>query len=210
MELLSMSGLAEDDRIVALGDIVDRGPDSPAVLDFFRTHPNALSLMGNHERKHIGSFHGEVNPSRSQIMTRLQFTEQTYSDAVALMTGFPLFMEFPEAILVHASLEPGIPLEKQCESVLIGSMSGEHHMKRNYDHEWYELYDGDKPVIAGHKDYSGKGEPIIFKDKVFLIDTGCCYGFSLTGLILPDYSIISVKSQKNYWALAMQSRRKKF
>jgi len=100
--------MADGDRIIALGDIVDRGPDSPAVLDFFRTHPNASSIMGNHERKHLLSFRGEIQPARSQVLARRQFTETLYPDAVAFMAGLPTFMELPEAILVHGFLEPGI------------------------------------------------------------------------------------------------------
>ena len=38
-ELLDKAGIADDDRIIALGDIVDRGPDSVQVLDFFCDFP---------------------------------------------------------------------------------------------------------------------------------------------------------------------------
>lgn len=40
--LLDINGVANDDRIIALGDIVDRGPDSVQVLDFL----NNLSTAG--------------------------------------------------------------------------------------------------------------------------------------------------------------------
>lgn len=207
MELLARAGLADDDRIIALGDIVDRGPDSPAVVDYFRSHSNASSLMGNHERKHIFSFRGEIEPARSQILARRQFTETLYPDAVGFMVGFPTFMELPEAILVHGFLEPDIPLEQQKETVLVGSMSGELHMKRRYERPWYQLYAGEKPVIAGHHDYSKRGEPIVCRERVFLIDTGCCFGRYLTGLVLPEFRMVSVKSAKNYWSAAIQSQK---
>lgn len=208
-ELLARAGLAEGDRIVALGDMVDRGPDSPAVLDFFRSHPNASSIMGNHERKHILSFRGETKPARSQVLARRQFTEPLYAEAVVFMETLPAFMEISEAILVHGFLEPGIRLEEQKKTVLVGSMSGELHMKRHYDRAWYELYPGETPVIAGHHDYSGSGRPIVYRDRVFLIDTGCCYGRCLTGLVLPEFRMVSVKSAKNYWAAANQSQKRR-
>jgi hypothetical protein len=182
LELLDQAGLADDDRIIALGDIVDRGPDSSAVLDFFRSHPNALSIMGSHERKHIRASLGEIEPSIAQTLTRQQFSEQAYSEAVTFMKEFPMYVEIPEAILFHGLLEPGISLEEQRETVLVGSMSGEHHMKRHYNCAWYELYSGEKPIIAGHHDYSKVGKPTVYRDRVFLIDTGCCFGGNLTAL----------------------------
>lgn len=51
--LLDKAGLTEGDAIISVGDCVDRGPDTPAVLRFFQEKPNALLIMGNHERKHV-------------------------------------------------------------------------------------------------------------------------------------------------------------
>jgi len=65
--LLDLAGLSGDDEIIALGDIVDRGPATPQVLEFFQTQPNARSLMGNHERKHLRSFRGETKAARSHL-----------------------------------------------------------------------------------------------------------------------------------------------
>ena len=48
-----------DDRIIAVGDLVNRGPASEKVLQFFRDTARASSLMGNHERKHIRSAQGK-------------------------------------------------------------------------------------------------------------------------------------------------------
>ena len=38
-----------DDRLVCLGDMIDRGPDPVGVLRLVRALPGAVSLMGNHE-----------------------------------------------------------------------------------------------------------------------------------------------------------------
>lgn len=75
LDLLDLAGLAEGDQIIALGDIVDRGPETPQVLDFFRDHRNAHSLMGNHERKHVRWAHHEVKPALSQLISREQLGE---------------------------------------------------------------------------------------------------------------------------------------
>ena len=51
----------------------------------------------------------------------------------------------------------------------------------------------------GHLDYSGKREPLVYGDRVFGLDTSCCVGGALTGLLLPEFRFISVPSHANYW-----------
>jgi serine/threonine protein phosphatase 1 len=133
-----------------------------------------------------------------------ELSEASYAEAIAYFATLPLFSELPEAVLVHGCLEPNVVLEFQREEVLVGSMSGEKYLTDRYGEPWYQLYDGDKPVVAGHHDYSQTGTPLVIRDRVFLIDTGCCYGKYLTGLILPDFQLVSVKSRANYWGLARQ------
>jgi serine/threonine protein phosphatase 1 len=202
--LLEKADLTNDDRIIALGDIVDRGPETPEVLDFFRTQPGATSLMGNHERKHIRSLRGELQPAISQRITHQQLGED-YPEAVAWMERLSLYIELPEAILVHGYLEPGIPLEAQRERVLCGTMGGDQYLRTTYDRPWYELWEGEKPVIVGHMDYLRTGEPFIYQDRIFGLDTGCAHGRSLTGLILPGFRLISVPSRGDHWS-ALRNR----
>jgi serine/threonine protein phosphatase 1 len=198
-ELIDKAALSADDEIIALGDMVDRGPASPQVLAFFMSQPNAHSLMGNHERKHVRAYRGEVMPALSQIITRHQIGEERYPAAVAYMATLPPFLDLPEAILVHAFFEPGVALHMQRQTVIVGGMQGEAYLTQRLDRPWYELYDGDKPIIVGHRDYAGKGKPFIYRDRVFGIDTGCCFGGALTGVILPDFHLISVPARKDYW-----------
>ena len=203
-DLFDAAGLAADDEIIAIGDIVDRGPDSPAVLQFFQQTSNAQSLIGNHERKHVRSHRGEIRPALSQLIARRQIGEDAYEQACRFMDSLPRFIELPEAILVHGFFEPGLPLAEQRDTVVVGTLSGEHHLAKQYDRPWYELYDGDKPLIVGHHDYLGSGEPLICDDKVFGIDTGCCHGGRLTGLLLPEFRLVSVPSRRDYWTELQQ------
>lgn len=199
LALLDRAGLSSADRVIALGDIVDRGPDPGAVLRFFQERPHASSLMGNHERKHLRSARGEIRPSLSQIITRVQLGEE-YADALAFLETFPTFLELSEAILVHGYLEPGIPLVEQSASVLCGTMGGDHTLREKYERPWYELYDREKPAIVGHYDYQRSGEPFIYRDRVFGLDTSCVHGSRLTGLVLPEFRFVSVQSSADYWS----------
>ena len=198
-DLLDAAALAEQDQIIALGDIVDRGPDSLRVLSFFAATANACSLMGNHERKHVRSHRGQIRPALSQWITRRQIGEPGYADACRIMDGFPRCLELAEAILVHGFYEPGRSLAEQDESVIVGTLSGERHLGQRYRGPWYDLYDGDKPLIVGHHDYLNNGQPLIWRDRVYAIDTGCCHGGRLTGLLLPEFRLVSVPSRCDYW-----------
>lgn len=197
-ELLDKAGVAEGVRIIALGDIVDRGPDSAQVLDFFSNNPSRLSLMGNHERKHVRGARHEVRLALSQIISREEFGP-AYPQALERMGSFPLYIDLPEAILAHGYLEPGIPLEQQRDTVLCGTMSGDHYLRNQYEQPWYALYDGEKPLIVGHHDHLHNGQPFIFQDRVFCLDTSCVHGGTLTGLLLPEFKIVSVPSRRDYW-----------
>jgi hypothetical protein len=98
--LLDKAGLTEGDFIVSVGDCVDRGPDTPAVLRFFQEKPNTLLIMGNHERKHVRADRHEVKLARSQKISSIQFGE-TYPDALAFMSELPLYLDLPGAWVVH-------------------------------------------------------------------------------------------------------------
>ena len=198
-DLLDKTGPAEGDSIIALGDIVDRGPEPAQVLKLFRITPNASSLMGNHERKHIRSYHGKVRPALSQLITRHQIGKDAYTDAVTYMETFPLYKEIDDAVLVHGFWEPGVQIQEQKEIVLAGTMGGDAYLKELLDRPWYELYDGEKPLVVGHLDYLQTGRPLIANDRVFCLDTGCSHGGRLTALVLPEFEVVSVPSRGNHW-----------
>lgn len=198
LELLDRAGVGPEDEIIAIGDIVDRGPDSRAVLDFFRQRPKASSILGNHERKHLRSARGEIEPAVSQAIVRRELGDD-YSEYLSFMETWPRHRVLPEAILVHGFWEPGVPLEQQRDNVVVGTMSGEQYLKEHYGWPWYEYYDGPLPLIVGHRHYRGDGEPLVWRDRVFALDTGCCYGFRLTGLVLPEFRFVTLPARANHW-----------
>ena len=198
LDLLDRAGLGAGDEVLAVGDLLDRGPDGPQVLDFFRTRPGPASILGNHERKHLRSARGEVEPAPSQRITRFQFGA-AYPDCLAFLATFPRHRELPDALVVHGFWEPGVPLERQRDTVVTGTLSGEHYLSRRLDRPWYELYDGPKPLLVGHRDYHGDGRPLVHRDRVFGLDTGCCHGGRLTGLLLPQFRLVSVPARGDHW-----------
>jgi HEAT repeats/Calcineurin-like phosphoesterase len=203
--LVEKACLDRDDEIIALGDIVDRGPDTMRVIDFFNYRTHARSIMGNHEHKHILSSDRVIQPDPAQQITFDQFTPWGwYGKFIDTIRSYPLYLDMPEALLIHGAFEPGVPITNQKKNVLLGTRNGEAYLRKHYDKPWYELYDGEKPIIAGHRDYSGKGEPLVVGDRIFLMDSGCCYGKYLSAVLLPGFQIIRVKSRKNYWGVIKQ------
>ena len=47
--------LEEEDRVVLLGDLIDRGPDSAGVVEYVREHSQIIAIKGNHEQMAIQS-----------------------------------------------------------------------------------------------------------------------------------------------------------
>jgi len=204
MSLLDCAALGRDDKIIALGDILDRGPDSKKVSEFFSSNERASCLMGNHEHKHILVKNKIIHPALSQEITRTQFSSEQYSNLIDTIEHFPLYVETESSMLVHGSFEPGIHISEQKKAVLLGTRNGETYLRLNYKKPWYELYDLDKPVIVGHRNHSKNGEIRIINENVFFLDTGCCYGKYLSAIQLPDFKVFQVRSHKNYWGIIKQ------
>jgi serine/threonine protein phosphatase 1 len=196
-ELLDKIGFGPDDQVIALGDIFDRGPDNRGILELFSSDSRFMTLKGNHERKHILISENKCRAAVSQMITKEEFGKD-YIRLLEFARNLPNYIELDKAILVHGALEPGIALENQHENILVSSISGERFLNK-LGRPWYELLNINKPVIFGHKVYD---EPLIFQDKVYGIDTGCCLGKRLTAMTLPDFRIYSVKAKKAYWPAA--------
>lgn len=195
MDLLSSVQASEEDIIVSVGDLVDRGPDSPRVLDYFVercARGRAVVLMGNHERKHVRKVY-----SYSQEITRLQFGD-SYAAATEWMAQLPYSFETPEFVVVHAALQPGLPLSAQKEEVLSGTVSGERELSTVLgDRYWHEVYAGEKPVVFGHH-VVGK-DPLVGRGLIYGLDTGACHGGRLTALVVPGFTLHSVSARADHW-----------
>ena len=192
LELLDRAGIGDDDLVVSVGDLVDRGPEPGAVLDFFKTRRNALAICGNHERKHVRNV-----LSYGQQVTREQLAGR-YADDVAWMAGLPYHLETDEVRVVHFGHFPGVPLDEVPEDVRAGTTSGEGRLRERYgESPWWDHYHDDKPIVFGHAVF--EEEPLVVRDRVFGIDTGACHGHRLTGLLVPEMRLVSVPAREDHW-----------
>lgn len=107
MALVQKMGVQDEDLLIALGDIVDRGNKSKEVYTYFRNRPNSLVLMGNHERKHLNGV-----LSYAQEIVKVQFGDE-YKAFVSWLASLDYYFETDEAIIIHAAFEHDKPLSKQ-------------------------------------------------------------------------------------------------
>jgi len=190
--LLDAVGATDADRVISVGDLVDRGPDSPRVWEFLRDRPNTVVISGNHERKHV---RGVL--SLSQEIARLQFGDR-YPAFVEWAASLPYFFETEHCLVVHGGFDPDLPLAKQREEVLCSTMSGEKTLKRKLGGaDWAARYRGKKPVVFGHRVVGDAATH--WNERAWAIDTGACHGGYLSALVTPGFDVTRVKARANHW-----------
>jgi serine/threonine protein phosphatase 1 len=197
IELVEQMNVQENDLVVSVGDIVDRGPKSLEVYHYFKSRKNALVLMGNHERKHLS---GGLN--YAQEIVKLQFNNE-YEEFLTWAKSLRYYRDAGEAFIVHAAFEHDQPIENQREDVLCGSTSGDRYLQKKYleGTYWTDYYEGQKTIIYGHHVV---GELPEIKNNTIGIDTGCCHGGKLTAIELPGFIVHQVQSKKDYWMEQLQ------
>lgn len=178
------------DKLIFLGDYVDRGPDPKAVVQLLSElkamHPySTIFLKGNHESLFLDflengtitdaflKFGGEKTIKSYQIDRESRKIPSKHLDFLINLKTYYILDDF---CFVHAGLKPGISIEEQDEDDLL----------------WirYEFirsdYDWGKRIIFGHTPFE---TPLIKPNKIG-IDTGAVYGGRLTCLVLPDIDFI--------------------
>ena len=192
IELSNRIGITQNDLVISLGDIVDRGNKSLELYEHFKNNSNHLVLMGNHERKHLRGI-----LSYSQEIVKVQFGEK-YNEFREWVKTLPYYYETDEAIIVHAFFEHDVKLHDQKEEVLAGTTAGSRYLESKYEEGtyWSDYYSGEKPIIYGHHVV---GDQPKIKNNTYGIDTGACHAGYLTFLELPDFKIHQIKVNKDYW-----------
>lgn len=204
-EALRQAGFSQSrDRLFSVGDLVDRGPSSHEAVDWLE-YPWFFAVRGNHEQMVIDADLGQVDRALHCMNGGLWF--YGLNDRERNVTA-RAFAELPYAIevetadgsfgLVHAEV-PGDDWKEFRESL----QNADHGLPANFDHiERFALWGRD--VIRGRSPFSGVENidrvyvghtPV--KDwqivgNVHYIDTGACFGRSLTVVCLTDGLVMQV------------------
>ena len=203
--ILDKIGPSKSDMIVSIGDMIDYGPKSADVVHFFMRSNNTFAILGNHERKHVRFDQGLIAKrhfGKAQLETIRQFKHRfdelhlSYKETLEYFKTLPLYLNFPEALVVHAGMLYGIPLEEQDEKILTGAgFKRENQAIANGLFYWCTLYPPDaKPVIFGHLGIGKAPWDLPVRKNLWPLDAGCVSGGYLTAVVLPEFKIYQVKS----------------
>jgi serine/threonine protein phosphatase 1 len=208
LEVLHQSIVVDADRagagrkvVVYLGDYVDRGPDSKAVIELLLSDPlpgfEAVHLLGNHE-DFLCRFRADGSVALSWFMNGgdatlrsygvdpyesanslhwlrdlpIAFNEHLPPDHAAFLEGLALNHVEGDYLFVHAGLRPGLALDCQAPEDLIWIR--EPFLSSKADHG--------KIVVHGH---TPADAPELRPNRIN-VDTGACFGGPLTALVLHE------------------------
>lgn len=186
-----------DDLVVCAGDLVAKGPQSAAVVQFARAH-QIRAVLGNHDAHWLRYWQTQdaslLNDAARQQADHMQPEDWAYLAALPLSLAVPAY----QTLIVHAGLVPGVPLVEQPPQHLLNLRSilpdGTPTARLVPECAWAEAWHGPEYVIFGHDAMRGLQQT----PHALGLDTGCVYGKTLTAVVLPEHRLVTVDAQRIY------------
>jgi protein phosphatase len=193
---------------VFVGDLVDRGPATPAVLRLamgMTAEGSGVSVAGNHEAKLVKALRGRdvtVGHGLAQSLAQLgaeppEFSQQVAAFADRLLSH--LVFDDGKLVVAHAGL-PAAMHRRASAAVrafaLYGDTTGEtdeYGLPVRYP--WAQDYRGRAMVVYGHTPVP----ETVWVNGTICLDTGCVFGGRLTALRYPERELVSVPARKVYY-----------
>ena len=131
LELCERLALNEDDWVVFLGDLIDRGPNSFGVVHHVMTQPRMATVKGNHEDMMVQQFTMTKLRGKTTVASYLRAHQSSEGklDESALevcaqqhtnwMAELPTHIVLNRWRLVHAGYRPGVDLDGQTDDDLL-------------------------------------------------------------------------------------------
>ena len=184
-QLLDRIRFSSGDRLIFVGDLIARGPDSLGVLDVAR-RTGALIVRGNHEQKLLDWYEDddtELGRTHMEVARAMRDVDWT------LLETSPLWIDLPEhgARVVHAGVLPGVPIEEQHPETLmrirtVGVKGPKRSSTKAHGIPWGELYRGPPQIVFGHNALGG----LQLHPWATGLDTACVYGGRLSAMVLGE------------------------
>ena len=194
--LLERLAPRKGDRLIFLGDYIDRGADSCGVIqqiiDLKRNGYDIVALLGNHEKLLLDYAqspdeglipylrqHGIENTLKSygeKNLRRIPDLSFMPVEHRRFLKNLKTHHVEGKYLFVHAGIRPGKPLQEQ-------TISDFCEIRDVFLEESHSL---DYLVVFGHTPFEF---PLVTGNKIG-IDTGAVYGHLLTALVLPDMEFI--------------------
>lgn len=197
----------EKRKIVFLGDLTDRGPNSIAVIELVYElvkQKIAYYTLGNHCDKlyryligrNVQIAHGlETTVAELQLLNKSDFIK-IRNQFITLVKEAPLYLVLDNGklIVAHAGIKRkwvGKNNKKIKTFVLYGDITGEKEKDgRPVRKDWAKTEKGDAWIVYGH---TPTLSPRIINHTIN-IDTGCVFGGKLTAFRYRELSTVSVPS----------------
>lgn len=194
-------------QIIFLGDLVDRGPNSPAVLRLVMSMVRsgiAFCIPGNHDLKLQKTFKGKkvnLNHGLAETLEQLEKESAEFKDEVkeflySLISHY--VFDDGKLVVAHAGLREEMQgrgsgaVRAFC---LFGETTGEiDEFGLPVRYNWASEYRGKAKVVFGHTPVP-EAE---WLNRTIDIDTGCVFGGKLTALRYPEEELVSVSAGKIY------------
>jgi len=194
-------------RAIFVGDLVDRGPDTPGVLRLVMAMVaagTAFCVAGNHEVKLLKALRGKnvtrahgLDASMEQLdLETDEFRAQVDRFIDGLISHYVL--DGGRLVVAHAGLIEcyhGRASGRVREFCLYGQTTGEtdeYGLPVRYP--WATEYRGRAVVLYGHTPVPAAE----WLNNTLCLDTGCVFGGRLTALNYPERSVVSVPAARVY------------
>jgi polynucleotide kinase-phosphatase len=195
-------------QAVFVGDLVDRGPDTPGVLRLVMgmvKAGSALCVSGNHEAKLVRALKGAnvtVSHGLAESLAQLAAEPGDFgAAAAAFMDGLisHYVLDDGKLVVAHAGLKEsyhGRASGRVRSFALYGDTTGEtdeYGLPVRYP--WAQEYRGRAMVAYGHTPVP-KAEWV---NNTICLDTGVVFGGALTALRYPEREIVSVPAERQWY-----------
>ncbi|MDR2986866.1 MAG: polynucleotide kinase-phosphatase [Nocardiopsaceae bacterium] len=195
-------------RAIFVGDLVDRGPDTPGVLRLVMgmvADGDALCVPGNHENKLLRALRGrkvQVTHGLAESLAQLEGEQPEFVAAVesfidGLISHYVL--DGGKLVVSHAGLPErlqGRASGRVRSFCLYGETTGEtDEFGLPVRYPWADDYRGSAMVLYGHT-------PVPTAEWVngtMCLDTGCVFGGRLSALRYPERELVSVPAARVYY-----------
>ncbi|MFG2465683.1 polynucleotide kinase-phosphatase [Streptomyces canus] len=193
---------------VFVGDLVDRGPDSPGVLRRVMSmvkSGNALCVPGNHENKYgrylkgrkVQHTHGLAETIEQMESVTDEFRAEVREFIDGLVSHYVL--DGGRLVVCHAGLPEkyhGRTSGRVRSHALYGDTTGEtDEFGLPVRYPWAEDYRGRAAVVYGHTPVP----EATWLNNTICLDTGAVFGGKLTALRWPERELVDVPAQQVWY-----------
>ncbi|GGZ35186.1 hypothetical protein GCM10010387_31570 [Streptomyces inusitatus] len=192
---------------VFVGDLVDRGPDSPGVLRRVMSMAaagNALCVLGNHEDRlgrHLAGRQVRRTHGLAETVEQLEREDEAFRERVREFIGGLVshyVLDGGRLVVCHAGLPEkyhGRTSGRVRAHALYGATTGgTDESGLPVRGPWAEGYRGRAAVVHGHTPVPAAS----WHNNTICLDTGAVFGGALTALRWPERELVGVPAEKTW------------